>query len=114
MGKGPKHKEILIFEDKFASVYLVGSRNTKIQLIQYKTVYRIQNIPDDYLHALWSFPINHSILKLSVYFDCEIPQLHYYHMSHKPLSHRDSGKYTDDVTRHLSRDCLISVHSHCQ
>jgi len=35
---------------------------------------------------------------------------HYLVESPKPLSHRDSGKYTDNV----SRDCLISVHSHCQ
>ena len=33
---------------------------------------------------------------------------------HKPLSHRDSGKNTDKVTRDLTRVHLILVHSHCQ
>ncbi len=31
----------------------------------------------------------------------------------KPLSHRDSGKYTGNVFRESSRDRLILVHSHC-
>ncbi len=32
----------------------------------------------------------------------------------KPLSHSHSGKYTENVSRDLSQDGLILVHSHCQ